>query len=57
MPIVSHQDSNLDQADWEFLLEPLLFIHGDAINLSLQLVSDLLHITQAPGRGFCLRIE
>jgi len=46
----------LHQADGEFLLELLLFIRGDAINLSLQLVSDALRISQAPGRDFCLSI-
>ena len=46
----------IDQADSEFLLELLLFIRGDTINLTLQLVSDPLRISQAPGRGFCLSI-
>jgi hypothetical protein len=32
----------LDQTDGEFLLEPLLFIRGDSINLSLQVDSDTL---------------
>jgi len=43
----------LDYVNGEFLLEPLLFILGDAINLSRQLDSDALGISQAPGRGFC----
>ena len=46
----------LDQTDGDFRLEPLLFIRGDAINLPLQLGSDPLHISQAPGGGFCLSI-
>ena len=46
----------LDQTDGEFHLEPLLFIPGDGINLSLQLVSDALRISQAPGCGICLSI-
>ena len=46
----------LNQTDGEFRSEPLLFIQGDAINLSLQLVSDTLHISQAPVRGFNLSI-
>jgi len=46
----------LDQTDGEFRLELLLFIRGDAINLSLQLVSDPLRISQASGGGFCLSI-
>jgi hypothetical protein len=48
---------NLDQKDGEFRLELLLFIRGDAINLSLQLVSDPPGISQAPGGGFCLSIR
>jgi len=47
----------LNQADGEFLLEPLLFIRGDAMNRSLQLVSDALRASQAPGPEFCLSIE
>jgi len=47
----------LGRADGELLLEPLLFIQGDAINLSPKLVSDLLRISQAPARGFCLSIR
>ena len=47
----------LDYTDGEFVLEPLLFIWGDAINVSLQLDSDALHISEAPGRGLCLSIE
>jgi len=43
----------LDQAEGEFLLEPHLLIQGDAINLSLKLVSHALQITQAPGCGIC----
>jgi len=46
----------LDHADREFLVELLLFIRGDAINLSLQLDSDALRISQASGCGFCLSI-
>jgi hypothetical protein len=46
----------LDHADRELRLELLLFIRGDAINLSLQLVSDMLRISQAPGGGFYLSI-
>jgi hypothetical protein len=46
----------LDQTDGEFLLEPLPLIWGDAINVSLWLVSDPLRISQAPGGGFCLSI-
>jgi len=46
----------LDQAEGEFLLEPHLLIRGDAINLSVKLVSHALRISQAPGRGFCLSI-
>jgi len=46
----------LNHADGQFVLEPLLFIRGDATNLSLQLVSDVLRISQAPGRGFSLSI-
>jgi len=46
----------LDQADGEFLVEPLLFIRGDALNLSLQLDSDALGSSQVPGGGFCLSI-
>jgi len=47
----------LDQADGEVLLELLLFIQGDAINYSLQLNSDALRISHAPGLGFCLSIR
>ena len=47
----------LDHADGEFLLESLLFIRGDAVNLSLQLVSDVLRVSQAPGCGICLSIR
>jgi len=47
----------LDQADGGFLVEPLLFIPGEAINLFLQLVSYTLWISQAPGRGFCLSMS
>jgi len=43
----------LNQTDGEFRPEPVLFIRGDAIYLSLQLVSDPLSISEAPGRGFC----
>jgi hypothetical protein len=46
----------LDQTDGELCLEPFLFIRGDAINLSLQLVCDPLCISQAPGVGFCRSI-
>jgi len=46
----------LDQTDAEFRFEPLLFIRGDAISFSLQLDSDALRISQAPGGGFCLSI-
>jgi len=46
----------LDQTDGEFLLAPLLFIQGDAIHFSQLLDSDTFHISQAPGRGFCLSI-
>ena len=45
-----------DQADGELLLELLLFIQGDGINLSLQLVTDPLQISETPGHGFCRRI-
>ena len=45
---------DLDQADGEFLFEPLLVIRGDATKLTLQLVSDALQISQAPGHDFCL---
>jgi hypothetical protein len=47
----------LNQADGEFLLEPLLFIRGDDINLSFLLVTDVHHMSQPPGHGFCLNIE
>ena len=47
----------LDHADGELHLEPLLFIRGDALNVSLLLVSDTLRIGQAPGGGFCLSIR
>ena len=46
----------LDQQDGEFRLEPLLFIRGDVITLSLLLVSDPICISQTPGRGLCLSI-
>jgi hypothetical protein len=46
----------LDHADGEFLLEPHLFIRGDAKNLSLQLDRDALCISRAPDRGFTLSI-
>ena len=46
----------LDQAGRAFLLEPLLSIRRVAVNLFLQLDSDPLRISQAPGRGFCLSI-
>jgi hypothetical protein len=46
----------LDQADGEFLLEPLLFIRVDAKHFPLQLESDALRISQAPGFGFSLSI-
>jgi hypothetical protein len=46
----------IDQKDGEFRLDQLLFIRVDAINLALQLVSDLLRISQAPCGGFCLSI-
>jgi len=41
----------LDQADSEFLLAPLLFIPDDAINLSLQVVSDPRRISHALAGG------
>jgi len=47
----------LDQTDGDFCLECLLFIRGDAINLSRLLVCDTLRISQGPGRGFCLSIR
>jgi hypothetical protein len=47
----------LDQTAGEFLPPPLLFIRRDAMNLSLQLVSDPLRISPAPGGGFCLSIR
>ena len=43
----------LDHADGGFLLETPLYIRGDAVNLSLQLDSDTLCISQARGHGFC----
>ena len=46
----------LNHADGEFLVEPPLFIQGDAINLSLQLDSDAICISQAQGHGFCASI-
>jgi hypothetical protein len=46
----------LDQADGEFSLQPVLFIRGDAMNFSLQPVSDTVCISQALGRRFCLSI-
>jgi hypothetical protein len=46
----------LNQVDGKFCLEQLLFIPGDAITLSLQLVSDALCISEAPDYGFCLSI-
>ena len=46
----------LGQAGQAFLLEPLLSIRRVAVNLFLQLDSDPLRISQAPGRGFCLCI-
>jgi hypothetical protein len=46
----------LDQTDGEFRLEQLLFIPGDALNLSLQLANDPLRVSQAPGYGFCFSI-
>ena len=49
--------SKLGQTDGKFRLELLLFIRSDAINLPLQLVSNPLHISQAPGGGFCLSIR
>jgi hypothetical protein len=45
-----------DPADGEFFLDPLPFIHGDAMHLSLQLVSDALYINQAPGCGYSVSI-
>jgi len=46
----------LNQADGGILHEPVLFIRGNAINLTLQLVSNTLCISEAPAPGFCLRI-
>jgi hypothetical protein len=46
----------LDEAEGVFLLEAYLLIPGDAINLSLQLDSHMLCISQAPGHGICLCI-
>jgi len=46
--------NKLDQGDEEFLLQPRLFIRGDAMNLSLQLVTDTLRISPGPGCGSCL---
>jgi hypothetical protein len=46
----------LNQVDGKFRLEQLLFIPGDAMTLSLQLVSDALCISEAPDYGFCLSI-
>jgi hypothetical protein len=46
-----------DQTDGEFHLEHPLFIRGDAIDLSFQLVSDTLRISEAPGQSFCLSIR
>jgi hypothetical protein len=42
----------LGQADREFLLELRIFLQGDAINQSLQLGSDPLRLSQAPGHHF-----
>jgi hypothetical protein len=50
------QSFKLDQVDGESLLELLLLIQGDAINLSLKLVSDVPSISQAPDRGIYLSI-
>jgi hypothetical protein len=44
----------LDQTDGEFWLELLLVIRGDAINISLQLLSNPLRINEASGGAFCL---
>jgi len=46
------QSFKLDQADGEFVLEPYLFIEGDALHLSLQLDRDGLGISEAPRCGF-----
>jgi hypothetical protein len=46
----------LHQTDGEFLLEPFLFIRGNAILLSRQLDRDVLSLSQAPGGGFRLSI-
>jgi hypothetical protein len=46
----------IDQVDCEFLLGQLLFIRGDATNMSLQFVCDLLQISEAPGGGFSFSI-
>jgi len=45
----------LNLADRELHLEPLLFIRGDAINLSLWLHIEALRITEAPDCSFCVR--
>jgi hypothetical protein len=47
----------LNHAEGELLLEPPLVISGDDINITLQLDSDVLRISEAPGRGFCLSIR
>jgi len=47
----------LNQEDGKFLVELLLIIRGDAINLTLQMVSTVLRISEAPGRGICLSIR
>jgi hypothetical protein len=46
----------LDQGKGQFHLEPLLFIGGDTIKFSLPLDCDALHLSEAPGFGFCLSI-
>jgi hypothetical protein len=46
----------LKQVCREFLLEPLLFVQGDAVNIPLQLDSDSPRISEASGRCIILCI-
>ena len=46
-----------DQVDGQFLLETHLLIQCDTINLSLQLIRNVVCISDTPGGGFSLSIE
>jgi len=46
----------LDYVDGQFLLEPHLLIRKDTINISLQLISNVVHFSETADGGFSLSI-